>query len=87
MLVLYALVRLAQERRPRWLVAAAGAFSLALHAHPATIGLAPIIAIVALSACPSFGWLLRWGAVGDAGRTDAVRAAHRRSRSPRLHRS
>jgi hypothetical protein len=63
MLVLYALVRLAQERRPRWLVVAAGAFSLALHAHPATIGLAPIIAIVAVSAMPDFGWLLRWGAV------------------------
>ncbi|MGH8712476.1 MAG: glycosyltransferase family 39 protein, partial [Casimicrobiaceae bacterium] len=63
MLVLYALVRLAQERRPRWLIVAAGAFSLALHAHPATIGLAPIIAIVALSAMADFGWLLRWGAV------------------------
>ncbi|MEP6998508.1 MAG: glycosyltransferase family 39 protein [Betaproteobacteria bacterium] len=61
MLVLYALVRLAQERRPRWLVVAAVAFSLALHAHPATIVLAPIIAIVAISAMPSLGTLLGWG--------------------------
>src|SRR6478736_679670 len=55
MLVLYALVRQA-----RWLVAAAAAFSLALHAHPTTIVLAPIIAIVALLAMPSGGALLRW---------------------------
>jgi hypothetical protein len=60
MLVLYALVRLAQERRPGWLVVAAGAFSLALHAHPTTIILAPIIAIVALISMPSIGALLRW---------------------------
>ena len=60
MLVLYALVRLAQQRQARWLVAAAAAFSLALHAHPTTIVLAPIIAIVALLAMPSGGALLRW---------------------------
>ncbi|HEX3631651.1 MAG TPA: glycosyltransferase family 39 protein [Casimicrobiaceae bacterium] len=63
MLVLYALVRLAQQRRPRWLVVAAVAFSLALHAHPTTIVLAPVIVIVALLAMPSFGALLRWGAI------------------------
>jgi hypothetical protein len=63
MLVLYALVRLAQERRPRWLVVATAAFSLALHAHPTTIVLAPMIAIVALLVMPSFGALLRWGAL------------------------
>jgi hypothetical protein len=60
MLVLYALVRLAQQRRPRWLVVAAVAFSLALHAHPTTIVLAPMIAIVAVLAMPSVGALLRW---------------------------
>ena len=63
MLVFYALVRLERERRPRWLVVAALAFSLALHAHPTTIALAPVIAIVALSAMPGFGALLRWGTV------------------------
>ncbi len=63
MLVLYALVRLAQDRQPRWLVVATGAFSLALHAHPTTIGLAPVIAIVALMAMPSVGALLPWGAL------------------------
>jgi hypothetical protein len=61
MLVLYALVRLAQQRQARWLVVAAAAFSLALHAHPTTIVLAPMIAIVALLAMPSLGALLRWG--------------------------
>ncbi|MEO8564833.1 MAG: glycosyltransferase family 39 protein [Betaproteobacteria bacterium] len=61
MLVLYALVRLAQQRQPRWLVVAAAAFSLALHAHPTTIVLAPMIAIVALLAMPSLGVLLGWG--------------------------
>ncbi len=63
MLVVYALVRLAQERRPRWLAVAAAAFSLALHAHPTTIVLAPVIAIVALLAMPGVGALLRWGAI------------------------
>ena len=63
MLVVYALVRLAREQRPRWLIVAAAAFSLALHAHPTTIVLAPIIVIVALLAMPSFGALLRWGAM------------------------
>ena len=63
MLVLYALVRLAQQRQARWLVVAALAFSLALHAHPTTIVLAPMIAIVALLAMPSPGALLRWGVV------------------------
>jgi hypothetical protein len=63
MLVFYALARLEQERRPRWLVVSALAFSLALHAHPTTIALAPVIAIVALSAMPGFGALLRWGTV------------------------
>lgn len=61
MLVVYALVRLAQERRPGWLVVAAAAFSLALHAHPTTIVLAPVIALVALLAMPGVGPLLRWG--------------------------
>lgn len=63
LLVLYALVRLAREQRARWLVVAAVAFSLALHAHPTTIVLAPIIAIVALFAMPSLAALLRWSAV------------------------
>ena len=63
MLVIYALVRLAQERRPRWLLVAAAAFSLALHAHPTTIGLAPFIALVALAAMPGLSALLRWGAL------------------------
>lgn len=66
MLVLYALVRLVQERRARWLLVAAGAFSLALHAHPTTIGLAPLIAIAALSAMPGVGALLRWSALAVA---------------------
>jgi hypothetical protein len=60
MLALYALVRLAQQRRPRWLVVSALAFSLALHAHPTTIVLAPMIVIVALLAMPNIGALLRW---------------------------
>lgn len=63
LLVLYALLRLAREQRARWLVVAAVAFSLALHAHPTTIVLAPIIAIVALFAMPSLTALLRWSAV------------------------
>ena len=63
MLVFYALVRLAQQRQARWLVVAAVAFSLALHAHPTTIVLAPMIAIVALLAMPNVGALLRWGVV------------------------
>ena len=63
MLVLYALVRLVQQRQPGWLVVAAAAFSLALHAHPATIGLAPLVALAALLAMTSVGALLRWGTV------------------------
>ena len=62
MLVLYALVRLDEERRARWLIVAAAALSLALHAHPTTIGLAPIIALAALLVLP-VGALLRGGAV------------------------
>ncbi|HEY2864036.1 MAG TPA: glycosyltransferase family 39 protein [Casimicrobiaceae bacterium] len=61
MLAIYALVRLAEDRRPRWLLVAAVAFSLALHAHPTTIGLAPFIALVALAAMPGLSALLRWG--------------------------
>ena len=63
MLVLYALVRLAQQRQARWLVLAAAALSLALHAHPSTVGLAPLILVVALLAMPGSGALLRWGTV------------------------
>ena len=63
MLVLYALVRLAQQRQARWLVLAAAALSLALHAHPSTVGLAPLILVVALLAMPGIGALLRWGTV------------------------
>ncbi len=62
MLVLYALVRLAQDRRPAWLVAAAGALSLAVHAHPTTAALAPVVAAVALFALRDAGVLARWGA-------------------------
>ena len=66
MLVLYALVRLAQERRPAWLVAAAGALSLAIHAHPSTAALAPAVVAVALFALRDAGALARWGAAALA---------------------
>jgi len=66
MLVLYALVRLAQERRPVWMVTAAGALSLAAHAHPTTMALLPVAAVVALHALRDAGSLVRWGAVSLA---------------------
>ena len=62
MLVLYTLVRLAQDRRPVWLLWAGAAMSLAVHAHPATAALAPIVAAVALVSIRDAGALARWGA-------------------------
>ena len=61
MLVVYALVRLAQERHPAWLVLAVFAWMLALHAHPATMPLALAIAVVAAYVLPDRGMLVRWG--------------------------
>ncbi len=66
MLVLYALVRLARERRPAWLVGAAAALSLAVHAHPTTLALAPVVAIVALVSLRDAAVLARWGAAAVA---------------------
>lgn len=66
MLVLYTLVRLAQDRRPVWLVWAAGALSLAVHAHPTTAAFAPVVAAVALFAIRDAGALARWGAAALA---------------------
>ena len=62
MLVLYALVRLAQERRPAWLVLASGALALAIHAHPSAAPLLFVVIAVALFALRDVGTLFRWGA-------------------------
>ena len=66
MLVLYTLVRLAQERRPGWLVCAAAAMSLAVHAHPSTAVLLPVVAAVAVVSIRDAGALARWGAAALA---------------------
>jgi hypothetical protein len=63
MLVFYALVRLAQERRPIWLPVAALAYALALHAHPSTVALGPVIVAVAWHALRDRRVLLRWSGV------------------------
>jgi hypothetical protein len=63
MLVLYALVRLAQDRRPEWLVLASGALALAIHAHPSAAPLVFVVIAVAAFALHDIGVLLRWGAV------------------------
>src|SRR6185295_15373939 len=63
MLVLYALVRLAQDRRPAWLVLASGALALAIHAHPSAAPLVFVVIAVAVFALRDAGVLLRWGAV------------------------
>jgi hypothetical protein len=62
MLVLYTLVRLAQDRRPVWLMWAAGAMALAVHAHPSTAALMPVVAVVAVASLRDIGILARWGA-------------------------
>jgi hypothetical protein len=66
LLVVYALVRLAQERRPAWLALAAFAWMLALHAHPATAPLALPIAVVAARTLRDRGALARWGLIAAA---------------------
>jgi hypothetical protein len=66
MLVLYTLVRLTQERRPGWLACAAAAMSLAVHAHPSTVVLLPIVAVVAVVSLRDAGVLAWWGAVALA---------------------
>jgi hypothetical protein len=66
MLVLYTLVRLTQDRRPGWLACAAAAMSLAVHAHPSTAVLLPIVAVMAVVSIRDAGVLARWGAVALA---------------------
>jgi len=66
MLVIYALVRLAQERQPKWLMFAVFAWMLALHAHPTTVPLALAIAAVAAYALRDRGTLARWGTLSLA---------------------
>lgn len=61
MLTLYALVRLALERRPRWLVLAAFALALAVHAHPTALAYALLVAVVGFVALPDAGARMRWG--------------------------
>jgi hypothetical protein len=63
MLVLYTLVRLGQDRRPVWIVWAAGALSLATQVHPSPVAFAPIALVVAVRAVRAAGTLLRWGLV------------------------
>ncbi|MEP6996059.1 MAG: glycosyltransferase family 39 protein [Betaproteobacteria bacterium] len=63
MLVLYALIRLAQDRRPGWLVLAAGALALAIHAHPSTAALVLVVAAVALFVLRDLRTLILWGSV------------------------
>jgi hypothetical protein len=66
MLVLYMLVRLAQERRPVWLPLAAGALSIAVHAHPTALAYAPLVLLVAAYAIRNVGALVLWGAAAIA---------------------
>jgi hypothetical protein len=66
MLLIYTLVRLARDGHPAWLAAAGATLALAIHAHPSTAALAPVVAVVAVRRLRDVGVLLRWGGLALA---------------------